>query len=69
MRKTLTTQSKYFSHTLEEAQSLLSELSKELGDSIKKQTISRRTKKVEDEYFDYFIVEVTVEKFTISNFI
>lgn len=69
MRKTLTIQSKYFANTFEEAQSLLKELSEELGDSIKKQTITRRTKKVEDEYYDYFIVEVIVEKFTIGNFI
>lgn len=69
MKATLITTKKYFTTTLLEAQSIVKEITETNGSSVKKQSITKRQKSTAEEFIEYYIVDITIEKYTVKDLI
>ena len=69
MKKNMLNVKKYFTTTQLEAQSIINEYVQLYGPAIKKQTITKRQKATKEELIEYYIVDITIENYTIKDLI
>ena len=69
MKKNMLNVKKYFTTTQIEAQEIINEYVQLYGPSVKKQTITKRQKATKEELLEYYIVDITIENFTIKDLI
>ena len=69
MKKNMLNVKKYFTTTQLEAQSVINEYVQLYGPAIKKQTITKRQKSTKEELIEYYIVDITIENYTIKDLI
>lgn len=69
MKKNMLNVKKYFTTTQLEAQSVINEYVQLYGPAIKKQTITKRQKATKEELIEYYIVDITIENYTIKDLI
>ena len=69
MKKNMLNIKKYFTTTQLEAQSVINEYVQLYGPAIKKQTITKRQKATKEELIEYYIVDITIENYTIKDLI
>ena len=69
MKKNMLNTKKYFTTTQLEAQSIITEYVQLYGPSVKKQTITKRQKATKEELIEYYIIDITIENYTIKDLI
>lgn len=67
MIRQLTTSQKVFATTILEAESIIKQLKENPANTIKKHSITKREKRTKEEVFEYYIVDVTIEKDSLKN--
>lgn len=60
---------KYYASDRMKAESIISEARSKFGNSIKKQSITKRRKVTQEEIIEFYIVDITIEHYEVKDLV